>query len=417
MFSADVIRAVTDGAKAAGLRPAGALALVEVETAGAMFEQDGRTPTFLYERHIAWREAAKVSRMLQSAFAAAGLAIPHWSRATQYKDEGSSARRLGLIARARAIHEETANRSASWGLGQTMGFLYAELGFRSACEMVDHMTGSLSGQVDCFIQELKNKRLIGPLNAGQYATVARGYNGSGYAANHYDTRLADADKRWTRKLAALDAGDTSVMVSPPAGGLSRDEVRDIQKKLRGLGYASVGDPNGGFGVKTVGALSQFQAHEGLPVTGKYDDATRAAMAEAVPIEQPRERQAATAADLAEAGSKTIQTADHISLAGKAKIAIGGLMAGGGAAEHAGGEHVNNLIDTAQDGIDKVNQVKGLWESVHDLAGPLLGHPAIFVAAGVLIVAGIVVVLLARTIKAHRVADHNSGVHAGPEIEG
>jgi hypothetical protein len=55
--------------------------------------------------------------------------------------------------------------------------------------------------------------------------------------------------------------------------------------------------------------------------------------------------------------------------------------------------------------------------VHDLAGPLLGHPAIFIAAGVLVVAGIVVVVLARTIKAHRVADHNSGVHAGPEIEG
>jgi hypothetical protein len=47
--------------------------LVEVETNGATFEQDGRTPQLLYERHVAWRQAKKISLAMQSAFAAPAL--------------------------------------------------------------------------------------------------------------------------------------------------------------------------------------------------------------------------------------------------------------------------------------------------------------------------------------------------------
>lgn len=411
MFSADVIKAAIDAAKRNGIRPAAVLALIEVETNGATFEADGRTPQLLYERHVAWREAAKrpAGQRLRAAFAAAGLAIPKWSRATQYKDQGNSASRLALIRRARLIDEETADRSASWGVGQTMGFLAEELGFPNAVAMVDHMTGSLAGQFDCMIGEIKNKHLIEPLNAGNYSRVARVYNGPGYAANRYDTRLADADKRWTRKLAAIDGNTAGVMVSAPAG-LSRDDWRDVQTKLRNLGYAGVGNPDGRPGRNTIGALAAFQAHEGIPVTGKYDAATAAAMATAVPAEPSRERKNATAEDLKQAGSQTIVAADSVSLVGKAKIAIGGLIGAGGAAQHEG------LLSQAQDGIDKVSQAKGIYESVADLAGPLLNHPIVFVAAGVLIVGGVIAWWLAERVKAHRVADHNSGVHAGPMVE-
>jgi N-acetylmuramidase len=76
-------------------------------------------------------------------FANAGLASPKWSKATQYKDQGKSAQRIARITHARAIDENVANRSASWGLGQTMGFLAEEPGFTDATEMVDHMTGSI----------------------------------------------------------------------------------------------------------------------------------------------------------------------------------------------------------------------------------------------------------------------------------
>ena len=38
----------------------------------------------------------------------AGLSIPKWNKATQNKDQGSSAKRIALITRARAIDENVA---------------------------------------------------------------------------------------------------------------------------------------------------------------------------------------------------------------------------------------------------------------------------------------------------------------------
>lgn len=399
MFSSSLITALVDAADKNGIKPSRLLALVEVETSGKTFEQDGRTPALLYERHIAWRQAGKVSACLRAAFASAGLAIPKWSRATQYKDQGTSAGRLGVIAKARAIHEEVANQSASWGVGQTMGFLFEELGFASANDMVDHMTGNLAGQIECMIAAIRNKHLIAPLNAGQWATVARIYNGPGYAANQYDVRLADADKRWQRKI---DSG----LAAHAAPAMSKDDVIALQGKLRSLGYVSVGIPDGKFGTKTVGALAQFQRHEGLPVTGCYDQATYAAMKSAVPIVQPQERARATADDLANAGSKTIKVANTGGLLGKFKATLGATFLGGSLASHEG------LLDAAQGGIDKANQAKGVWDSFCDLVGPLFGHPMAIVAGVILIASGIAVYFIARAIKVHRVADHNSGVHAG-----
>jgi hypothetical protein len=202
MFSTQMIKALIDAANADGIKPASMLALAEVEGA-ASFEQDGRTPALLYERHIAWRQAGAISRFVQSAFAAAGLAIPKWSRATQYKDQGTSAKRLALIAKARGVHEEVANASASWGIGQTMGFLFKEMGFASACAMVEHMTGSSAGQVDCMVREIKNKHLIPHLN-NLPASMPRLWRASITVRLcrkiRYDARIADAFKRWTRKL-------------------------------------------------------------------------------------------------------------------------------------------------------------------------------------------------------------------------
>ncbi|WP_315734144.1 N-acetylmuramidase domain-containing protein [Bradyrhizobium sp. SZCCHNR1093] len=402
MFSQSIIDAITAAATKAGIERPALLALVEVETSGHPFEQDGRTPALLYERHVAWRMAAAVSRALQSAFARAGFAIPKWSKATQYKDQGTSAGRLALIAKARAVNEEVANQSASWGLGQTMGFLHAELGFASACAMVEHMTGNVAGQIECMIGELRRKGLIDELNAHAWARVALGYNGKGYRANNYDVRLADAYKRWVRKLAG------GAVVAPD--DVPADDIRAVQIKLRKLGYAAVGNPDGRFGVKTVGALSAFQAHEGLPVTGKLDAATREALKTAEPIEAPRDRKLADAPELKAAGSRTIAAADKGSLIAWAKGIAGTVLVGGGTAEKAG------LLDQAQDMIDKANQAKGVVDSAGELARAVFSGGAPIVVGLVLIAGGVAAWFLFAKIKAYRVADHNSGAHAGPIVE-
>lgn len=399
MFKDDVAHAIVDAANAHGIQPATLLALVEVETGGKTFEQDGHTPQFLYERHVAWREASK--KGVLAAFRRAGLAIPHWSRSTQYKDQRTSAMRLQLIARARRIDEEVANRSASWGLGQTMGFLAEELGFKTATDMVAHQS-TIAGQLECLICELKNKNLIKSLNAHDWRRVARLYNGAGYAANQYDVRLRDAYTRWTRKIDHLS------QTPPPEQALARDEIETIQQTLRDLGYHEVGTIDGRWGSRTTGALSAFQAHEGLHVTGHYDEATRAALdAAEIPRPVEKERAEATVDDLREAGSDTIKHSDDLTSLATGKVVAGGTILGGGVAEQSG------ILDKASDAADKLYTVRNIWDSAHEFLRPVLESPPTIVFGVILIVAGIAVAVIAHRIRQNRLRDHQTGEHAGP----
>ncbi|WP_332122968.1 N-acetylmuramidase domain-containing protein, partial [Azorhizobium caulinodans] len=269
MLSDDIVSSARAVARDTGIDEAGFLAVVEIESGGKPFESDGRTPCLLFERHVFHRELkARVPGKLAAAVKA-GLALPKWSPKTQYKDQGKSADRLALLGQARAIDADCANRSCSWGLGQTMGFLAEELGYASATQMLEQMTaGGVLAQLRMMAAEITRKKLDAKLKARDWAGFARGYNGAGYGANAYDTKLAAACRRWERTLAAPPAPQKHYRA------LAEFEVRAIQQRLVDLGYPEVGNVDGSFGTKTIGAISAFQAHEGLPVTGDYDDATR-----------------------------------------------------------------------------------------------------------------------------------------------
>lgn len=397
MLTDTLAHAVIEAANAKGIEPAALLAIVEVETGGKTFEEDGRTPSFLYERHVAWREATK--RGCLPKFRAAGLAIPKWNRATQYKDERTSSQRLALIGRARAIDAEVACRSASWGIGQTMGNLAESLGFVSGVAMVDHMTGNVPNQIDCLCRELQHTNLIHSLNAHDWPRVARVYNGPGYRANNYDAKLRDAYTRWSRKLPHLSN-------PPPEDSLAPDEIKTIQQTLRDLGFHEVGSVDGHWGTRTTGALSAFQAHQGLPVTGHYDEETAAALnAAEIPRPVAPERENATVDDLRDAGSDTIANADKLSTLGATKIVAGSGVAVAGVASQA--------VDNASEVADKLQQAHDVWDKLHGVLGIFHG-PHIIVFGMVLLVAGIAIAIIAERIRVTRLADHRSGVHAGPE---
>lgn len=394
MFSDQVTKAVVAAANANHIEPATLLALVEVETSGKVFENDGRTPQLLYERHVAFREAGKVSKELQARFVAAGLAQQGWQKATQYQDERTSAQRLDLLRRASKIDEEVAIKSCSMGLGQTMGFLAPELGFATARAMLDHMTGSLDGQVDCMVREVLHSHLVDPLNSHDWPYVARIYNGAGYRANQYDERLADAYKRWVRRLA-------NPPVVNPDDDLTPDEIAALQQRLRDLGYHEVGTVDGIWGSKTIGALSAFQSHEGVTVTGHYDPATRGALNVATPRPVPDARAETTADDLKAAGSKTVANGESISLWGRVMKWLG--IGGAGA---AGADQVG-LVDAARSWIG--DDVKGAIDTVGTVASWLAAHWWVGAVA-----AGALVAYRADAIVRARLADHQSGKHAGPE---
>lgn len=213
MFSTDVRDRVAAVARKNGIEPAGLLAVVEVESAGKALEAgDNRTPRFLFERHVFHRELAKRAPNKLDDAIRAGLAIPKWDRKTQYRDMGTSAKRLAVLERAKAIDEECALRSASWGVGQTMGFLCTELGFSTATSMVDYITrGGVPAQVDVMVRFIKTKRLVPKINAHDWAGFAKVYNGPGYAANQYDIKMAAAHRKW---LAALDPDEPDTGEEP-----------------------------------------------------------------------------------------------------------------------------------------------------------------------------------------------------------
>ncbi len=216
-FEPEVIKQVVNVARRNGVDPSGLLAVVEVESDGKSLEADGRTPRLLFERHVFYRELRKrAPDKLQRAIDA-GFAIPKWDRSTQYKDQGTSQRRLDLIARVRQVDEECANRSASWGVGQTMGFLAEELKFPNANAMLKFMVdGGIPAQVECMLREIKNKKLISSINEHDWAHFARIYNGPGYAANQYDTRMAAAERKWRNKISnEPDAPDADQPIDPP----------------------------------------------------------------------------------------------------------------------------------------------------------------------------------------------------------
>ncbi len=216
-FEPEVIKQVVGVAKRNGVDPAGLLAVVEVESDGKSLEIDHKTPQLLFERHIFYRELKKRQPGKLQAAIDAGLAHQDWRRSTQYKDQGTSTKRLELMAKARRIDEECANRSASWGVGQTMGFLAEELNFSNANTMLKYMIdGGIPAQVECMLREIKNKKLISSLNNHDWAHFARIYNGPGYAANQYDTRMAAAERKWHNKLAdEPDAPDANQPIDPP----------------------------------------------------------------------------------------------------------------------------------------------------------------------------------------------------------
>jgi hypothetical protein len=211
-FTTAIVRDIVRVAKANKIGAAELLAVVEVESSGQPYEQDGVTPRFLYERHVMYRELKKRRGEARADEAIRqNLARKSWNRAVQYKDQASSASRLALMKRAKAFDEECACRSASWGLGQTMGFHAETQGFKSAVEFVAWMTkGGVAAQIEAMVKEIKKSGLVDEINRHDWAGFAYRYNGAGYKQNQYDKRMADAYARWRVKLPKmkLDVPDT-----------------------------------------------------------------------------------------------------------------------------------------------------------------------------------------------------------------
>lgn len=163
-------------------------AVMDVEAAGSGFDKQGR-PRILFERHWFHRlvPSSKRAKAIQE-----GLAVSKWSRATYGQDQ------YALLARAMKIDEDAALMSASWGLGQVMGFNHAKAGYATVQDMVRDFMDDEEKHLAAMIAFIKSAKLDGKLRAHDWAGFAKGYNGAGYRQNRYDEKLASAYRKWSK---------------------------------------------------------------------------------------------------------------------------------------------------------------------------------------------------------------------------
>lgn len=365
---AELEKAVRAAAVAANIPEARLLAVVEVESAGQWLEGDGLTPRLLFERHQFYKWLKKRAPDRLQAAIDAGLAIPKWSRATQYRDQEKSAERLALIQRARAIDIECANLATSWGVGQTMGFCAPEIGFSSATEMVGWMTvGGLNAQIEAMVREIKSKGLDDELASGRWAAFAAGYNGPGYAENKYDAKLQAAAEKWSGRA---DGDETSSALKQ---GIPPYELKAVQQRLADLGFYK-GLIDGLNGPKTIGAIAAFQASASIQVDGIYGPQTKQALADpnAPRVIPTTERITATAQDLRQMGSGTIKAADQVAVGAKVLTGLG--ICGLG--------QTSGVVDWAKGTVDQVNAIRPLVDGLGELLRWATGNwPLLAVGAG------------------------------------
>ncbi|MBW4421240.1 MAG: DUF3380 domain-containing protein [Myxacorys californica WJT36-NPBG1] len=173
-------------AQSIGCSVAAVRAVAEVEAAGSGFFRDGR-PKILFEAH--WFSEFTRGRYDRWY---GDISSPVWNRRLYIGGVGEWDR----LYKALCLDRNAALKSASWGLGQIMGFNYTLAGYRDVQQFVQDMHESEGKQLLAmfnFIQASKLDRYLVNLD---WAGFAYRYNGESYWQNQYDKQLADAYRYW-----------------------------------------------------------------------------------------------------------------------------------------------------------------------------------------------------------------------------
>jgi len=191
-------------------------AVLDVEAGGSGFDAQGR-PKMLFEPHIFWRELGPGK--LREEAAAQGLAYARWKPGAYPKDS------YPRLQKATAIHYDAALRSASWGLGQVMGFNCQAAGYATAHDMVQAFMEDEEYHLRAMIKFIVTNGLDDELRRHDWKGFARGYNGAGFAKNGYDRKLAQSFAKWQKikdtpiPIYAAPKAPPAVEVLPQTSGI------------------------------------------------------------------------------------------------------------------------------------------------------------------------------------------------------
>ncbi len=232
-----------------GVGPAELWTLINVETRGFGYLAN-RNPVILFERHIFHRETG-------GRFDAAAPEVSN-SKPGGYR--GGTAEYPRLV-RAASFDFDAALRSASWGLGQVMGFNSEPLEYDDVQAMVTLMRQSENDQLNAVVRFLLTEGVDVYLRNHQWADFALRYNGPRYRDNSYDTRLAAEYEKFS------------------AGAVPNVGVRAAQLYLTYLEFSPNGI-DGIFGARTKAAVADYLTARGEPAVP--EDITEEIAVEQVP---------------------------------------------------------------------------------------------------------------------------------------
>ena len=102
----------------------------------------------------------------------------------------------GRLNAAAQYHRVSALESASWGIGQVMGYHWKVLGYATLQVFINAMYKDEASQLEAMCRYIQVNGLVNALKNKDWKAFARGYNGSAYAKNSYDVKLANAYKKW-----------------------------------------------------------------------------------------------------------------------------------------------------------------------------------------------------------------------------
>ena len=164
-------------------------AFMDVEAAGSGFDQHGR-PKMLFEPHIFYRQLDATKRIKAVRM---GLAYERWGQAKYPSDS------YPRLYAAMKIDETAALKSASWGLGQVMGFNHKLVGYATVQDMVIAFMEDEENHLNAIVEFLIANGLDDELRRHDWEGLAAGYNGKSYRKHGYHTKLRNRFAWWQTK--------------------------------------------------------------------------------------------------------------------------------------------------------------------------------------------------------------------------
>ena len=182
---------IENQAKLLGFETAALQAVIEVECKGSGFNADN-TPVILFERHV-MRQRLIANGQAKTVELMMVKRPDLCSKSTG--GYGLYSAQHGRLNATAQYHRASALESASWDIGQVMGYHWKTLGYSSLQAFINAMYKDEASQLDAMCRYIQVNGLVNALKNKDWKAFARGYNGVAFAQNSYDTKLANSYKK------------------------------------------------------------------------------------------------------------------------------------------------------------------------------------------------------------------------------